>query len=202
MSKEVKESIWDYFDDNIEYPKNIVDNPIPYGEVWTYISSSFLNGVINYVKPISCYVLNRYTQESEDISSEKFTVCNKDEFGKWHNWVGTKKELIVAIQSGEKEVYHTNMRCFLDDIIILAKIENELESQNKYIFFWFDMDSSDCSIGKFMTDDSEEKIIENLEKGLKKDFVDDKVSHESYHEIDSSGFHKLPLSFIKGWVSF
>ena len=200
MKKDKK--IWDYFDDTIEYPHNIVDNPIPYGEVWTYISSTFLNGFINYTKPFGCYVINRYTKESDDISDRNTTICNKGQFGKWHKFKGTKKELIDLITSGEKEVYHTEMSCFGDDIIVIGEVGDDYSENNgKYIFFWFDMDCSDCSIGKFKTSDSKEEILESVENWLKEDFMKNK-NHEELHDENSSGYHKLPLSFIKGWVKF
>lgn len=56
----MRKTIFDYFIDVVDYPTEIVHNPIPYGTMWNYISSTFLNGVINYVKPISCYVIDRY----------------------------------------------------------------------------------------------------------------------------------------------
>jgi hypothetical protein len=201
MSKEDKK-IWDYFEDNIEYPKNIADNPIPYGEVWTYVSSTFLNGFINYVKPIGCYVVNRYTEETEDISDREVSICDKGKFGNWHKFSGTKKGLIDLIVSEEKEVYHTRLNCFADDIIILAKIETESDEENKYIFFWFDSDVSDCSIGKFKTNDSQEEILNSIENWLKETYADDKTGHEASHDELSSGYHKLPLSFLQGWISY
>jgi len=194
--------IWDYFDNHIDYPNNIVDNPIPYGTLWSYVSSTFLNGLINYVNPIGCYVVNRYTEETADISDRKVCICNKGKFVNWYNFEGTKLELINALISGEKEIYHTNLSCFEDDIVIIAKIENELDEENKYIFFWFDYDVSDCSIGKFITDDSQELILNSVENWLKETYVDNKTCHETFHDEESSGYHKLPLSFIKGWVSF
>jgi hypothetical protein len=194
--------IWDYFDEHIDYPNNIVDNPIPYGTLWSYISSTFLNGFINYVNPVGCYVVNRYTEETADVTDRNVSVCDKGKFGNWHKFEGTKLELINTIVSGEKEVYHTKLNCFGDDIIIIAKIENELDEENKYIFFWFDCDVSDCSIGKFITDDSQELILNSVENWLKETYVDNKTGHETLHDEESSGYHKLPLSFIKGWVSF
>lgn len=191
--------IWDYFDDTIEYPKNVIDNPIPYGEAWTYISSTFLNGMINYANPISCYVVNRYRKEDDMVQA---SVCDRGKFGNWYNFKGTKKELINAIISGDKEVYHTKLSCFEDDIIIVAKIEDDYsDDNNKYIFFWFDMDVSDCSIGKFKTTDSEQMIICSVENWLTEEFTKNK-EHEERHEADSPGYYKLPLSFLKGWISF
>ena len=200
---DIKKKIWDYFDDEVEFPKNIVDNPIPYGETWEYVSSTLLNAFINYVKPIACYVVNRYTKETDDITESKVSVCDKGKFGNWEKFEGTKKELIDSIVSGDKEMYHTDLSCFDDDIIIVARVEDEefFENNGKYIFFWFDMDGADCCIGKFKTDDSEENIIDSVENWLEEEFVKNK-NHEATHDDNSSGYHKLPLSFIKGQVKF
>lgn len=160
-------TIWDYFEDNIEYPSEVVHNPLPYGTVWSYISSTFLNGFVNYVKPISCFVLDRYTADDEEIGDRNLTVCNKGEFGKWHKWNGTKRELITAICSGDKEMCHTDMSCFGDDITILAEVETDIEDgKGRYMFFWFDNDVSDCSIGKFKTDDSKEQVVQSMKNWL------------------------------------
>lgn len=199
---EKKKQIWDYFEDNIEFPKDVAYNPIPWNVAWTYISSTFLNGFINYVEPLACYVVNRYTKETEDISDRDISICDRGS-SKWHKWNGTKIELINSIISGNKEMYHTKLNCFGDDIIILAKIEDEFNNEkgkNKFMFFWFDMDVSDCSIGRIKTEDNEEIVIEALENWLTENFKNNK-SHESEHE-DENGFHKLPLTFLKGWISF
>jgi len=71
---EKKKTIWDYFEDQIEYPRDVVSNPLPYGEVWTYISSTFLNGFINYVKPIKIFLIDRYTPDNEDITDRNVQV--------------------------------------------------------------------------------------------------------------------------------
>jgi len=198
--KNNNKKIWGYFDDQVEYPKKVVDNPIPYGVVWKYISSTFLNGIINYVNPISCYVINRYTKEDYLLTEDKVSVRNKGGFDDWYNFEGTKKELIDTIVDGEKiEMYHTDLSCFNDDLIIIARVNDKCDG--KYIFFWFDMDVSDCCVGKFETKDSEEEIIQSVENWLTEDFVKNK-NHEELHDEDSSGYHKLPLSFIRGWVKF
>ena len=76
--------IWDYFEDNIEFPREVAHTMLPYGTVWAYISSTFLNGIINYVKPINYFVLDRYTANDENITDRNITVCNKGQFGKWY----------------------------------------------------------------------------------------------------------------------
>ena len=199
-----KKTIWDYFDDNIDYPNEVAHNPLPYGTVWCYISSTFLNGIINYVKPISCFVLDRYTADDENVGDRNFTLCNKGEFGKWHKWEGTKKELIKAITTGEKEMYHTNMNCFGDDIALLAEIEtNEEDGKGRYMFFWFDCDVSDCCIGKFETTDTKEEVIQSMRNWLdeSKEENEGKIVEEGY-DNGIVNYTELPISFLKGWLKF
>ncbi|MCK9416139.1 hypothetical protein M0Q97_05725 [Candidatus Dojkabacteria bacterium] len=198
----MKKIIWDYFNDEIQYPKEIVHNPIPYGTVWTYVSSTFLNGFINYVNPIACFVIDRYT--ADDVEIENVILCNKgDILCNWYDWKGSKKELTDAIVSGEKKMHHTNLGCFDDDIIILAKIETENNDTNKYIFFWFDMDVSDCSIGKFETNDIESDVIQSVINWLDKCKLENMGNNiEEYIDNGIINYHQLPLEFIKGWVSF
>jgi hypothetical protein len=197
-------NILDYFDTSIDYPHDIAHNPIPYGTLWCYVSSTFLNGMVNYVKPISCFVLDRYTADDEIVGGNDFTVCTKGDFGKWHIWNGTKRELINVIASGEKEVYHSDMHCFNDDIMLLTKIEIDQDDGNgRYMFFWYDCDVSDCCIGKFETTDTKEEVIQSIINYL------EYCKEENRGTVIKDGcdngvvnYTELPISFLKGWISF
>ena len=185
-----KKIIWDYFQDDMEYPKNIIDNPIPYGEVWTYVSSTFLNGFINYTDPLACFVIDRYTSpDKEEIQFKEFK--------------GMKKDLIESILSNDFKMVHTKLNCFDDDIIILGKIDSNDELFNSFIFFWFDMDVSDCSIGKFKTSDSEEDVIQSVINWLDNEKEFNKDS-EFCPGLDNGiiNYTRLPLTFLKGWMKF
>jgi len=186
--------IWNYFDDKIEYPKNVSGNPIPYGEYWEYISSTFLNGFINYVRPFGCYVLNRYTKETDDISERNVSFFDKGDFPNWKKFKGTKKELIDSFLYETKETFHTNLSCFGDDILIIAEAGDKYsdeEKNGKYIFFWFDMHVSDCGIGRFETVDSKEDILISVENFLHENYVKNK-NHEEIHDknlVDIINYH-------------
>ena len=196
--------IWDYFTDDVEFPKEIVHNPIPYGTSWTFVSSTFLNGFINYVKPISCFVLDRYTAPNKDITDRNVGVFPKGKYLEWEKWSGTKRDLINAIISGEKEMYHTDLNCFGDDIIVLAEIETEYEDNiGRYIFFWFDCDVSDCSIGRFETTDCKAEVMQSVVNWLDEQKEENKnsVFNENY-DNGVWNYNELPLSFINGWVKF
>jgi hypothetical protein len=143
-------NIFDYFDETVDYPSNVVEDPIPYGICWNYISSTLLNGFINYVKPIAIYAIDRYTPDDEEI-----TVHEHDDNMNWKNTTATKKEIRDRIINGKIQSFHTDLHILQDDIVILAKLNNETKffqpnwikeimPENKYIFFWFDCDVSDC----------------------------------------------------------
>lgn len=118
-----------YFDQHIEYP-SVCGNILPHGEYWEYISSTFINGFLNYYKPISCFAINRYTE-----TQQKF-------FNNVDNFIKNK-------------VHHTKFNVIDDDVLFLGKSKNNGE----YILIWMDCDVSDCCIGRFITDDPEEVII-------------------------------------------
>ena len=67
-----------------------------------------------------------------------------------------------------------------DDCLILAKIKDG------YIYFWYDKDCSDCSIGKFETDDSESEVIVEFEKMI------DESNHPKI---------EIPINLFTGWIS-
>ena len=194
--------IWDYFDDIVEYPNDVAHNPIPYGTAWCYISSTFLNGFINYVKPVTYFVIDRYTARDEKVG--EITLYDKDKSIQY-NWKGTKARLISIALSGKKEIaYHTDLRCFCDDVIILGEIEDApKDGKRRYMFFWYDLDTSDCCIGKFETNDTEAEVIQSVRNFLEecKNKNRGKVVEENYDNgiID---YTELPVSFLKGWLSY
>lgn len=179
-----KKTIWQYFDENIEYPRKLALDPIPYGTVWTYVSSTFLNGFINYVEPIKCYVIDRYTSDDKNVGDKEYI---------------TKGDLKKKIIAGELDVYHTDLSSFEDDIIMLA----DIGEKGHYMFFWFDMDVSDCSIGRFKTEDTKEDVIQSVVNWLEQEKKEnaEQVIKESF-DSGICDYTELPLSFISGWVKF
>jgi len=187
----MSKTIFDYFTDRIEYPDDVAENPLPVGTLWEYVSHIILNGFINYVKPVKWYVLDRYEEEGDTISS--IPVQDKGAPG-WKKWSGTKKELISVLNSGEKEAYHFNLGNFSDDVLLLAESEqrNKDKFSNRYFFFWFDCDVSDCFIGQFETADSKEQVIKSFDNTL-----------EYLKGIDTiTGYTEMKNGILKGWISF
>lgn len=50
-------TFWDLFPSREEYPDNIAERGVPQGTFYKYISSSFLDGLVNYVDIFAAYVI-------------------------------------------------------------------------------------------------------------------------------------------------
>jgi hypothetical protein len=194
-----------YFDDIIDYPKNIIHNPLPIDTFWNYISCTYLNGFINHVKPIKWYSVDRYSNPNKILS----------------NGVSKYDYIDKLIDGSVDTPFHTNLRMFEDDCIILAEYDfeydywdffeefsndnesyvNHLRGMTHLIMFYYDSDTKDCSIGKFRTDDSKEQVIENLEKYLKS-ISSDPLRIEQGYDNGLMGFREIPIKLLNGWIGY
>lgn len=172
-----------YFDVGTDYPTNCTEAILPLNTLYNYISSTFLNGFINYVTIKKAYVCGRYTKWEELIDPVK--LYDK---GNWTTFEGTK-EKIYNLAIKPERVFHTKLDMFHDDIVILAKSKPE---EKYFWYFWFDMDVSDCSIGRFKTDISEDEVIEDFSNFIK--------TNSSANELGE--VKELPLNIFQGWISF
>jgi hypothetical protein len=120
--------IFDYFEDRVEFPKNILDHILPTNVLWEYMDATFLNGLINHCKPLAVYQLDRYTPDSETLKTEFELITNSlnVKFSK------TKSILRDLVINEEIEFDHTNLSVFKDDIIILGEIESNEDTENIY----------------------------------------------------------------------
>lgn len=191
-----------YFDMDIEYPSHVAIDILPWNTLWQYISSTFLNGLINYVKPIKIFVLGRYRGWDDECDKEgdcklRAHIQEPPGSGNWIDFVGTKAQVFeCATEPGR--LYHTNLNMFGDDVLVLARPEDEFghwasELENMYYFFWFDCDVSDCFIGRFKTVDKEEEVISSF-----CEYVKSKRTMGYKDEPE----RELPLHAWQGWVSF
>lgn len=196
----MKKHIVDYFTNETDYPNFKAHNILPYGELWNYVASTFLNGFINYVTPIKIYQIDRYAIESEQVTAK---YSDKTNSGLHQVFIGTKSELRKLIIKDTAIFYNTKIGMFHDDIVVLAKIETEKSNKIAcYMLFWFDTDVSDCSIGRFQTLDSQEEIIQSLVNWL--DYLKEgkkKYVEEGYDD-GLINYTDLPLSFCQSWMSF
>ena len=170
-----------YFTNTIEYPKNILEDVLPWNEEWIYVSSTFLNGFINYATPISAFMLDRYVEMDEKSKTGFVAHLRSDDYRyEWYDKTFYTKRDLFEAATKPGVIYHTDMNILRDDVLILSKINDGM-----YIYFWYDMDVSDCAIGRFKTDDTEEEVIEEFTKFVK---------GLNY------GSHELPMHFFQGWM--
>lgn len=124
----------DRFDASIDYP-NLTGQAalLPLGVLHCYVSSTFLNGWINYVTPVRAYLRTRY---------QTHEVNERD----------------VAAFRESKHVHADLGTMFSDDIDILAR-----DDAGCWWYFGFDQDVSDCVIGRFQTDAREDVVIRDFD---------------------------------------
>lgn len=133
----------DYFSEQEEYPNPPVDM-LPVGKLYSYISTTFLDGWINYVEIKSAFLITRYREHEQNVAAvDKF-----NEGGEFHTCLGKQLD---------------------DDVLILARAKSrdpfDIDTDGcgpHWWFFWFDRDCSDSCIGRFETTDAEATIIERF----------------------------------------
>lgn len=187
-------NILDYFDKVVEFPTEQIINPFPFGELWHYVSSTYLNGFVNHITDvIAVFQIDRYTAEAEIVKTSYTNELSGSTY-----FEGTKQELRDIVRQDIAKFSHTDLNMFADDIIILGHI-----SSNNYVLFYYDCDVSDCKIGKFKTSDSVDDIRQSIINYLDKEksYNEDCVVIEN---MDNGiiNWCELPKSFISGWVSF
>ena len=180
----------DYFETTIDYPQEKVFNPLPMDELWNYVSTSYLDGFINFVQIVKGFVIARYRQWNEPLSKPVIININIDQ--KWcKKEFNTKREIFDAITI-TNAIVHPKLHDFKDDVVILTKAFNKDNTQFCWVFFWYDCDVSDCSIGRFQTEDSDEIVIEKFKTYVKS--CNDPTLGETEQEIPSSYFNS-------GWIN-
>jgi hypothetical protein len=173
------------FEDEVEYMTEDLISNFRSGTIYFYIGSTFLNGYINYVKPIKIYLLERYRTQ----------------------WKRYEEEIWLPFVN--KINYNTNIGVLDDDVLILGK------TNEHYYFFWFDCDVGDCAIGRQLKGETKEedaikwfknytesliekKFLEYRNKNRKKfDLSDDEECAEGI-----SGYREVPTQCVKGWIKF
>jgi len=93
----MSKNIYDYFNDIIEYPE-INKEILPYNILYEYISSTFLNGFVNYAKWFKCWLIDRYY--SNEAKTENIIKFNTDNHP------------------------HTELGNLCDDIVLLGTMED------------------------------------------------------------------------------
>ena len=166
-----EKNIFDMFV-NLEYPdsEDLVSG-LKDGVMYCYVSSTYLNGYINYVDIITSYMVRHYMNENEWASS-----CE-------------------LIDNGFD--CHTNMSNAdkYDDVLIFSK------SGDFYVIFWSDRDCSDCCIGKIHKSkfNSENDAISSFKHGVMSLFLFNMRDAEK--DVWGKYIKEIPSSFFKGWIT-
>jgi hypothetical protein len=171
----------DYFDRfDVDYPRGIALHPLPWGQLWRYVSDSFLNGFINYVQVRRAFLLSRYRRWNDP--SER----------------GTKAEMF-ALATQPDSFVHTDLALFEDDILILGSITgpDDRPVPGRWMYFWFDRDVSDCCVGRFVTQDDDATVLERFRRHC--EAIGLEMSQSYLGQAEPA--RELPLHFFQGWIS-
>lgn len=198
-----------YLDYGVEHPK-IGGVILPLGIEYIDVSSSFLDGFINYYLPLRAYLLNcsidwDTTFEKDDIpeilmSSKapllhdaKYTVIKSEYEGYNRLRFPTKRDIYTATLKNAKYMEtNTSISMFRDDVVILGK--SRLLS-NEYMVFYYDTDVSNCCIGRFQTEDTQQEVIKEFDR------------YELYERPENRGYYNgqpkpLTMDVFRGWLKW
>lgn len=166
-----EKNIFDMFDD-LDYPdREDLVSGLKDGTMYWYVSSTYLNGYINYVDIIAAYMVRHYMDENQWASA-----C----------------ELIDAGSEAHTDVSDCSK---YDDILILSK------SGDYYIIFWSDCDCSDCCIGKINKSKftSEDDVISSFKEGIQSLGIFDMNDIEK--DGWDKHMKGIPPTFFIGWIT-
>lgn len=127
---------------------------IPQDTSYTYISSTFLNGLVNYGKNHHPFLIARY-----GISQPGQTM---DVIDHAKGTAGTPEECWEKV----RQVYQAHADATLDEIHPVFGGDDWLlfyETSSSYIAMWYDLDCSDCSIDRYSKESCLDVGIENIE---------------------------------------
>jgi hypothetical protein len=130
MEDMMSNKFYKIFTDQEDYPDNIADRGIPPNTLFSYVSSSLLDGFVNYTIHHEAYLIPRYSKFVENAH-----IRNQDD----DNEV---TDLETFKQTWNRSP-HTEVSNAPDDVIILS------ESADSFWFFYYDQDTSDCQIGRY-----------------------------------------------------
>jgi len=191
VEENMTKTFHNYFDDIEQYPTIGMDI-LPMNVLYEYVSSSFLNGFINYTTIIKAFVLGRYHDWDEvlDEGEGDISVRVPPNTLTWKTiHCKTKNELYKELTI-PGAMYHGKLDVdFQDDVLILSKSKVNESGEWCYFYFWYDRDCSDCSIGRFKTKDTETEVIEKFSTQCQKKY-----------EYNEFGSKEIPLHYFAGWV--
>ena len=139
-----------YFTKRVEFPE-LSGELLPVNTLWEYISSSFLDGIINHYNIIGWFVLDNDLYDGIDPVFEDMHDLTYAE----------KLERIDSVRLNGFDNPRLMIREFEDNLIFVGKSN---VSDCEYCYFYYDTDISDCCVGRFVTDDSHDEILSKPER--------------------------------------
>ncbi len=169
---------WEEYPSNEELMEGLKEDIM-----YAYVSTTYLNGFINYVDIIGAYMTRRYKELEKDKSDK-----NPNDL----SW----EESCKLIDNNTD--FHTNVSdCNkYDDIHILAKCGDY------YYYFWSDCDCSDSCIGKFSKsrfESEKQTLLSFKEEIFSFNIWDSDESYVREHEDEYLKF--VPKEFFTGWIT-
>ncbi len=164
-----------YCDINLEYPgSHIALGGFGVGCSYDYVSSTFLEGFVNYTKVVEARLLDRYCSAAKNTDKLATFMSSLD------------------LPFGERRCHTSLTTCFRDDVLLLCKsTEDDLahgyDLSPTWWFYWFDRDCSDCSIACFRTSDTDSQVIKNFQE------LFDSIEYKS---------RPIPPEGFVGWITF
>ena len=172
-----------YFAESVDYP-SFSEDILPYATMYCYVASSFLNGLVNYSKPIKAFVLGRYTRWDEVVDHE-LSIQDPPGSFKWTKKTFATKDDLYGQLIIKDQGFHVKLdNDFQDDVLMLS-----VDDDGVYWFFWYDQDCSDCCIGRFVTSDPVDSVVDEFSRyvhGL---------------SVNEYGEREIPVHYFSGWLS-
>lgn len=137
------EVLWEselrYFDHTVEYPGVDLFDGMEWGIFYHYVNNWFVQGALCLVgQRVRAWLLERY----EAFDPDRLAEVERKTTENPHRWIEWDE--------------------FEDDIIVLARGDKPGE----WWLFWFDRDVSDCSLGRFRTEDDADTISANIDRWI------------------------------------
>jgi hypothetical protein len=126
-------SIFKFFDHTVDYPDIAVNDILPCGELWWYVSDTFVNGFVNYSEILAAFIADErgyLTQDEIDAKAKRFNETLPD--------------------------YHTKLCQFGTNVWLLGKSIRRSTRvtpgapSEVFWLYYFNQDTSDCGVGRFV----------------------------------------------------
>jgi hypothetical protein len=182
-----------YFAEVIDYPRDILNDFLPVGTQWNYVPSTLLLGLINHVKIIKAQAVGHYSEWDEfDEDPSPLYIRSEIPNELWTEVAPKTPNERFEILARPGIRCHPKIIDWGQDVVLLTssnKHDNSVVNP-VYILFWFDQDCSDCSIGRFITDDTSDQVLAEFEH------------YVQTHPCNLYGAREIPPhAFQAGWLS-